>query len=59
MFESANLDHRIDKETYLREERTLREALLNAQYDLKQNGGFPLIILIAGVEGARAKPLIC
>ena len=52
MFESANLDHRIDKETYLREERTLREALLNAQYDLKQNGGFPLIILIAGVEGA-------
>ncbi|MGA0032331.1 MAG: polyphosphate:AMP phosphotransferase, partial [Burkholderiales bacterium] len=30
----------------------LREALLNAQYDLKQNGKFAVLILIAGVEGA-------
>ena len=28
------------------------EALLNAQYDLKENGRFPVVILIAGVEGA-------
>ena len=52
MFESANLDHRVDKATYRREEAKLREALLNAQYDLKENGRFPVLILIAGVEGA-------
>ncbi len=52
MFESANLDHRLDKPTYRREEAKLREALLNAQYDLKENGRFPVLILIAGVEGA-------
>ncbi len=52
MFESANLDHRIDKATYRREEAKLREALLDAQYDLKENSRFPVLILIAGVEGA-------
>ncbi len=52
MFESANLDHRLDKQTFEREERKLREALLLAQYDLKENGTFPVVILIAGVEGA-------
>ena len=52
MFESANLRHRISKTTYRREEGKLREALLNAQYDLKENGTFPVLILIAGVEGA-------
>ena len=52
MFESANLRHRISKATYRREEEKLREALLNAQYDLKENGTFPVLILIAGVEGA-------
>ncbi|MBI2986999.1 MAG: polyphosphate:AMP phosphotransferase [Deltaproteobacteria bacterium] len=52
MFESANLEHKIDKAVYRREEPKLREALLNAQYDLKENGRFPVLILIAGVEGA-------
>ena len=52
MFDSANLDHRIDKATFQREERKLREMLLHAQYDLKENGSFPVVILIAGVEGA-------
>ncbi|MCW5603609.1 MAG: polyphosphate:AMP phosphotransferase [Burkholderiales bacterium] len=52
MFESANLTHKIDKAHYRREEPALREALLNAQYDLKQNGRFAVLILIAGVEGA-------
>ncbi|MGC2520064.1 MAG: polyphosphate:AMP phosphotransferase [Burkholderiales bacterium] len=52
MFDSANLDHRIDKKTYQREEPKLREALLNAQFDLKENGRFAVLILIAGVEGA-------
>ncbi|HTM07800.1 MAG TPA: polyphosphate:AMP phosphotransferase [Verrucomicrobiae bacterium] len=52
MFESANLDHHVDKASYRREEPKLREALLNAQYDLKENGRFAVLILIAGVEGA-------
>ncbi|OGA05308.1 MAG: polyphosphate:AMP phosphotransferase [Betaproteobacteria bacterium RIFCSPLOWO2_02_64_14] len=52
MFESANLRHRVNKATYRREEAKLREALLNAQYDLKENSRFPVLILIAGVEGA-------
>ncbi|MGE0558051.1 MAG: polyphosphate:AMP phosphotransferase [Burkholderiales bacterium] len=52
MFESASLSHRIDKAAYRREEPKLREALLNAQYDLKQHGKFAVLILIAGVEGA-------
>jgi len=52
MFESAELDHRVAKPVYRREEPKLRERLLNAQYDLKENGSFPVLILIAGVEGA-------
>ncbi|MCW5574569.1 MAG: polyphosphate:AMP phosphotransferase, partial [Burkholderiales bacterium] len=52
MFESASLAHRVDKTAYRRAEPKLREALLNAQYDLKQNGRFSVLILIAGVEGA-------
>ncbi|MBI1965406.1 MAG: polyphosphate:AMP phosphotransferase [Betaproteobacteria bacterium] len=52
MFESAELEHKIDKATYRKEGPKLREALLNAQYDLKENGRFPVLILIAGVEGA-------
>ena len=52
MFDSANLPHRIEKAAYAREEARLRQALLAAQYDLKVNGRFPVLILIAGVEGA-------
>jgi polyphosphate:AMP phosphotransferase len=52
MFESANLNHKVDKTVYRREEPKLRAALLNAQYDLKQDGRFPMLILVAGVEGA-------
>jgi polyphosphate:AMP phosphotransferase len=52
MFESAKLKHHVDKAVYLREEAKLREALLNAQFDLKEQGRFPVLILIAGVEGA-------
>src|SRR3954464_4959466 len=52
MFESAELGHAIDKARYATEEPVLREALLDAQYDLLEAKRFPLIILIAGVEGA-------
>ncbi len=36
MFESANLKHHVDKAAYKREEAKLREALLDAQFDLKR-----------------------
>jgi len=52
MFESAELTHKISKAVYHREEPKLREALLQAQYNLHENGRFPVLILIAGVEGA-------
>jgi len=52
MFESAELGHKIDKETYQREEPALREALLNAQFDLAQAKRFPVVIVIGGVDGA-------
>jgi polyphosphate:AMP phosphotransferase len=52
MFEAAKLRHRVEKEVYKREAPKLRRALLEAQYDLKENGRFPVLIVIAGVEGA-------
>jgi len=52
VFESAELGHSISKRTYAREVPKLREALLDAQYDLFQDGRFPVMILIAGVDGA-------
>lgn len=51
MFESAELGHKIGKERYRQEAPELREALLNAQLDL-QSADFPVIIIIAGVDGA-------
>ncbi len=52
MFESAELGHTIDKKTFRAEVPKLREALLDAQFDLRENGGFPVVILISGVDGA-------
>ncbi|WP_371365798.1 polyphosphate:AMP phosphotransferase [Pseudomonas sp. QL9] len=52
MFESAEIGHSIDKETYDKEVAELREALLEAQYELKQQARFPVIVLINGIEGA-------
>ena len=48
MFESAELLHPVAKSSYLQEVEQLRAALLNAQYDLKLNGRFAVLILIAG-----------
>lgn len=52
MFESAELGHTISKEDYRKEEPKLRADLLDVQYDLKQAGKFPVIILINGLDGA-------
>lgn len=52
MFESAEIGHSIDKDTYEAEVPALREALLEVQYELKQQARFPVIVLINGIEGA-------
>ena len=52
MFESASLEHRVGKATYQREQARLRAALLDAQFELRADSRFPVLILIAGVEGA-------
>ncbi len=52
MFEASELGHEIDKEQYDREVPELRAKLLEAQYALKENGSFPVIVLISGVDGA-------
>ncbi|MFD2181383.1 polyphosphate:AMP phosphotransferase [Rhodoplanes azumiensis] len=52
MFESADLSHHVPKAVFKREETKLREALLDAQFDLAAQRRFAVLILIAGVEGA-------
>ena len=52
MFESAEVGHKVEKAVYEKEEPKLREALLNAQFDLSQQGKSAVLILIGGVDGA-------
>lgn len=51
MFESAELGHKVAKEVWEKEVPALREALLDAQYDLAA-AKFPVVILVAGVDGS-------
>ncbi|HQU78800.1 MAG TPA: polyphosphate:AMP phosphotransferase [Azonexus sp.] len=52
MFESAELGHTIDKETFKKEVPKLRAALLDIQYDLLEKKEFPVVILVSGVDGS-------
>jgi polyphosphate:AMP phosphotransferase len=52
MFESAELDHRVDKDQFERDAPLLRARLLEAQYQLVKTRRFPVIILVGGVDGA-------
>mgnify|MGYP001160582188 FL=1 len=52
MFESAELGHKIDKETFKKEVPKLRAALLDAQYEMLEKKEFPVVILISGVDGS-------
>jgi len=51
MLESAEIGHAISKAAFARQEPKLREALLNAQYDLSQAGRNQVLMIITGVEG--------
>lgn len=52
MFESAELGHYIDKETWKARLPALREALLEAQLELLEKADTAVVVVIAGVEGA-------
>ena len=51
MLESAEVGHTVSKASYAQQEPRLREALLNAQYDLSESGKGPVLMIISGVEG--------
>jgi polyphosphate:AMP phosphotransferase len=51
MFETAELGHTIDKETYLQEEPQVRAALLAAQQELA-DANCSVIVIVTGVSGA-------
>ena len=56
MLESAEIGHSISKRVYSREEPKLREALLNAQYDLSRSRQGPVLLVVSGVEsGGRGE----
>jgi len=52
MFESAELEHRLDRQKYIRIVPKLRADLLDTQYDLLEKKSFQVLLLINGVEGA-------
>lgn len=52
MFESAELGHTVDDATYEKRAAKLRQALLAAQYKLLDENTFPVVLVVAGVDGA-------
>lgn len=52
MFESAEIEHSLDKKVFKRKAPKLREALLDAQFDLAEKKPFEVVILIAGLAAA-------
>ncbi|MGH8584558.1 MAG: hypothetical protein ACREWG_17675 [Gammaproteobacteria bacterium] len=52
LFESAEVGSCIDDGTYAREVPALREALIELQFDLAERHSCPVLIVIAGMDGA-------
>ena len=52
MFRTAELGQTVPKSEFNQREPLLRQALLEAQANLRVNSRFPVIILFAGVDGA-------
>jgi polyphosphate:AMP phosphotransferase len=52
MFESAELGHSVDKDTYNEAVPELRAQLLDAQFDLLDAPNFSVVILVNGVDAA-------
>ena len=51
MFESAEIEHDIDKATFEEQLQQLRTDLLNAQFELLEAKALPTILLFGGMEG--------
>ena len=51
LLEAAESGRRMSKEDYERAVPKLRTALLNAQYAMKEAGGGPVLVLLAGLAG--------
>jgi polyphosphate:AMP phosphotransferase len=52
MFEVAELDRKVSREEFKAQEPALREALMEAQLQLKEGKARAYIVLMSGVEGA-------
>jgi len=52
MFESARIAHDIDKASFEEQLPKLRTKLLEAQFDLIETRRFPVILVVAGMEGS-------
>ena len=52
MFETAEVGHRVDKEDYHVEVPRLRDALLDAQFEIEDAKKFPVVVIVGGVDGA-------
>ncbi|MCG2586314.1 polyphosphate:AMP phosphotransferase [Massilia sp. TS11] len=52
MFESAEVGHKVDKASFDAQVPGLREALLEAQFLLREKPEFAVVVLISGVDGA-------
>ncbi len=57
MFDSAELGQSLDKASFKAREPELREALLEAQFDLR-DAGFSVVVVIAGMEGSGKGELL-
>jgi polyphosphate:AMP phosphotransferase len=51
MFESAEIEHDIDKATFEERLPQLRTDILNAQFELLEARSFPVILVFGGMEG--------
>lgn len=52
MFESAEIGHAMDRKAYKKAEPVLREALLQAQFQLLETRQHAVVVLVNGVDGA-------
>lgn len=52
MFETAEIGHKLAKGRYKRDEPKLRQALLDAQYQLLAKPKFSVLLIVGGVDGS-------
>jgi len=58
MFESAELGHVVDKPAYKAEVPRLREALLDAQFDLAEEARRSVVLVLSGADGSGKREMV-